>query len=107
MKYSGSCNCGKVAFEVDGEIDSGLACNCSICRRKGSLLWFVPKTQFKLTTPDDNASTYLFNKHVIKHRFCGVCGIHPYGEAVNPKTGVPTAAIIIRCLDGVDIDKVK
>ena len=107
MKYKGSCQCGKVAYEVEGEIDSAMACNCSMCRRKGSLLWFVPKTQFRLTTPDEDAATYLFNKHIVRHRFCPTCGIHPFAEAVHPKTGVPTAAINIRCLDGVDIDKVR
>lgn len=42
MKYEGSCHCGSVAFEVEGEVDGGLACNCSMCGRRGSLLWFVP-----------------------------------------------------------------
>ena len=107
MKYSGSCHCGRVAFEVEGDIDQGMACNCSMCQRKGSLLWFVPRTQFELKTPEENAGTYLFNKHVIKHRFCPACGIHPYAEAINPKTGVPTAAINLRCIEGIDLDKVK
>jgi hypothetical protein len=106
MRYRGSCHCGKVAYEVQGEVDSAMACNCSMCQRKGSLLWFVPMTQFELKTPDENASTYLFNKHVIKHRFCANCGIHPYAEAIHPKTGVPMAAINIRCLEGIDLDKV-
>src|SRR4051812_28684715 len=104
--HTGSCHCGKVAYEVDGEIDQALACNCSICRRKGSLLWFVPMTQFRLKTPDENAGTYLFNKHVIRHRFCPECGIHPYAEAIPPKTGVPTAAINIRCIEGIDPEKI-
>ena len=78
-----------------------------MCRRKGSLLWFEPKTQFQLTTPDEAAGTYLFNKHAIRHRFCPTCGIHPYAEAVHPTTGVPTAAINIRCLEGIDLDQVK
>jgi hypothetical protein len=106
-KYTGSCHCGKVAFEAEGEIGQALACNCSMCRRKGSLLWFVPKAQFRLTTPDENAATYLFNKHVIRHRFCRVCGIHPYAEAVNPRTGEPTAAVNLRCVDGLDLDSIK
>jgi hypothetical protein len=105
MKYQGSCHCGKVAFEVEGEIKSALACNCSICSRKGSLLWFVPRDKFTLLTPEDAAGTYTFNKHVIKHRFCAVCGIHPYAEAVDPK-GVPTAAVNVRCLDGLDLASV-
>ena len=107
MKFNGSCHCGKVAYEVEGEIDQVIACNCSICRRKGSLLWFVPTTQFDLKTPDENASTYLFNKHHIHHRFCPTCGIGPYAEAVHPKTGVPTVAINVRCVDGVDLDALK
>jgi hypothetical protein len=77
-----------------------------MCRRKGSLLWFVPKTQFHLKTAEDAAAAYLFNKHAIRHRFCSACGIHPYAEAKHPATGEPTAAINIRCLDGIDIDKI-
>jgi hypothetical protein len=100
--YVGSCHCGQIAFEVQGEIDSALNCNCSICSRKGSLLWFVPREQMKLITPEDAAGTYMFNKHVIKHRFCPTCGIHPYGEGVDPK-GKTMAAINLRCLQGVDL----
>jgi len=44
-------------------------------------------------------------KHVIKHRFCQTCGIHPYGEGTDPK-GNRTAAINIRCLEGIDLDSV-
>jgi len=107
MKYSGSCQCGRVAFEVEGEIDQAMACNCSMCQRKGSLLWFAPRTQFEFKTAEDAAGTYLFHKHVIKHRFCRVCGIHPYAEADHPKTGVPTAAINVRCIDGIDLNQIK
>ena len=74
MKYKGSCHCGKVAFEVEGTIDSALSCNCSICQRKGSLLWFVPRDKFRLLTPEANVSTYTFNKHVIKHHFASAYG---------------------------------
>ena len=102
MKYRGSCHCGKVAFEVEGDIRGAMACNCSICQRKGSLLWFVPREKLQLLTPENAASTYMFNKHVIKHRFCPVCGIHPYGEGTDPK-GTAMAAINLRCLEAVDL----
>ncbi len=102
MIYKGSCHCGKVAFEVEGEINGSLACNCSICSRKASLLWFVPRDKLHLLTPEDSASAYTFNKHLIKHRFCPTCGIHPYGEGLDPK-GNQMAAINIRCLEGVDL----
>jgi hypothetical protein len=103
--HRGSCHCGQVAFEVDGEIDSALACNCSICSRKGSLLWFVPRQALRLTTPESALSTYTFNKHVIRHRFCPRCGIHPFGEGTDPK-GRAMAAVNLRCVEGLDLDKV-
>ena len=105
MEYKGSCHCGKISFEVAGELNGAMACNCSMCSRKGSLLWFVPRDQLKLTTSEAALSTYTFNKHVIKHRFCNTCGIHPYGEGVDPK-GNKTAAVNIRCLEGIDLAKV-
>jgi len=105
MLYKGSCHCGNVAFTVEGTIDGALACNCSICRRKGSLMWFVPRTQLQLTTPDSNGATYVFNKHVIKHRFCARCGIHPYGEGTDPK-GNAVAAVNLRCIDDIDLDAI-
>ncbi|MFZ6875332.1 GFA family protein [Undibacterium sp. Di27W] len=103
--HKGSCHCGKIAFEVEGEIDSGLACNCSICQRKGSLLWFVPFANLRLLTPEDAASTYLFNKHVIQHKFCPACGMHPYAEGVDPK-GNKVAAINLRCLEDIDLESI-
>jgi len=103
--YTGSCHCGAVAFEVEGTIDSGLSCNCSICARRASLLWFVPREKLRLTTPDADAATYLFNAHVIRHRFCPTCGIHAFGEATDPK-GNPVAAVNLRVLEGVDLSGV-
>jgi hypothetical protein len=105
MTHHGSCHCGRIAFEVEGQIDGALACNCSMCQRKGSLLWFVPRDRLRLLTPDENASTYLFNQHVIRHRFCPVCGIHPYGEGPDPQ-GNRMAAVNLRCLEGIDLDAI-
>lgn len=103
--WKGSCHCGGIAFEVDGEITGALACNCSICQRKGTLLWFVPRSRMRLLTPESAMSTYTFNKHVIKHRFCPTCGVQPFGEANDP-TGQPVVAINIRCLEGIDLESI-
>ncbi len=105
MLYKGSCHCGHIAFQVEGTLASAMSCNCSICQRKGTLMWFVPRENLHLRTPDENASTYTFNKHVIKHRFCPKCGMHPYGEGVDPK-GNAMAAINIRCLENIELEKI-
>ena len=105
MMHYGSCHCGRIAFEVEGDIKSAMACNCSMCQRKGTLMWFVPRDALRLTTPESNLATYKFNKHVISHHFCPVCGIHPYGEGTDPK-GNRMAAVNIRCLTDVDLDSI-
>jgi hypothetical protein len=101
MIYKGSCHCGQITYEVQGELTQVMDCNCSICSRKGSLLWFVPRDKMRLLSPEDKISTYTFNKHVIRHHFCPTCGIHPYGEGTDP-SGNRMAAINVRCLEGVD-----
>ncbi|HZZ91865.1 MAG TPA: GFA family protein [Usitatibacter sp.] len=105
MNYKGSCHCGKVAYEVEieGGLQGVMECNCSMCSRKGAKMAFVPGDKLRLTTPDSNAKTYLFNKHVIQHRFCPECGIHAYGVG-RDRGGNEMAMINVRCLEGVDYD---
>jgi hypothetical protein len=102
MAYQGSCHCGRVAFEVEGELARALECNCSHCSRKGYLLWFVPRDQLRLSTPERELGTYTFNKHVIQHHFCTNCGCAPFGFGVDPQ-GKATAAVNVRCLEGVEL----
>jgi hypothetical protein len=105
MVYKGSCHCGKVAFEVEGEITSALSCNCSICSKKGALLWAFPKAQVRFQAKPGELGSYLFNRHVIAHRFCTTCGIHTHGED-TAESGGSDVYINLRCLDGVDLDKI-
>jgi hypothetical protein len=106
MKYRGSCHCGQIAFEVEGDLPEVMSCNCSMCQRKGALMWFMPRAAVQLLTPPERMSTYQFNKHVINHRFCPTCGIHPFGEGIAPN-GQEMAAVNVRCLEGVDVSTLK
>ena len=107
MLYQGSCHCGAIAFEVDGELDQAMECNCSHCSRKGYLLWFVDRANLLLRSPvESELATYTFNKHAIKHHFCAKCGCAPFGFGNNPKGG-STAAVNIRCLENLDRTQLK
>ena len=105
MSYKGSCHCGQVKFKVEGKFESAMECNCSHCSRKGYLLWFVPRTQFTLETPQEGLATYTFNKHVIKHHFCPACGCAPFG--FGAADGTEMAAINVRCLEDVALADIK
>jgi hypothetical protein len=103
--YSGSCHCGRIVFEVEGEFSEVMECNCSHCSRKGYLSWFVPRSQLRLKSSAESMSTYKFNKHVISHHFCPNCGCAPFGFGV--KAGEPMAAVNVRCLEGVELTTLK
>ena len=104
--HKGSCHCGAVQFTAEGEIGQAMECNCSHCSRKGFLLWFIPRESFTLTAGDDKLTTYTFNKHMIQHRFCAICGCQPFGLGSMPD-GKKMAAINIRCLEDIDLASVK
>ena len=107
MRYKGSCHCGKVAFEVEGDIAVGaITCNCSICARKGALLLTVPRAALSLKSPETDLQKYTFNKHAIAHRFCRTCGMHPFAEDTANKAE-RLAYVNIRCLHGIDIAKLR
>lgn len=97
--YTGSCQCGAVAFEVDADLDRTVICNCSRCRRIASVLTFVPESAVRFTRAGETTE-YRFNKHVIGHRFCPVCGVETH--ALGEKDGQTIVAINVNCLDGVD-----
>lgn len=104
--HQGGCHCGAVRYSV--EIDpaaEALACNCSMCGRAGAYLQFVSPDKFTLEKGEDNLTSYKFNKHVIDHVFCKTCGIKPFARGKGPKGEM--IAINVRCLDGVDTNKVQ
>jgi hypothetical protein len=100
MRYAGGCHCGNIEIEVEGELTEALSCNCSICSKKGALLWAVPYERLTVRAGSEPAR-YLFNNHVIAHRFCPTCGMHPYGEDAADGPG-RSAYVNIRCLEAVN-----
>lgn len=101
MKYTGGCHCKKIRFEIETKIETLVACNCSICNKKGNLMIFVPDAQFKFTSSTETLADYQFGKKSIHHHFCSNCGIGIFGATVMPD-GTKSKAINVRCLDDVD-----
>ena len=101
--HAGSCHCGRIAFTVEGDFDKAIDCNCSMCRRRGSLLAFVPREALVLQTPESDIGTYAFNSRALQHHFCPHCGIAPFSEGRDPKTGHAMAAVNLRCVPDVDL----
>lgn len=106
MKYTGGCHCGAVRFEADVELDQVISCNCSICSKKGHWLAFTSEDKFKLLSGQESLTDYQFNTKTIHHYFCKTCGIGSFGAGTTPD-GKKMRSINVRCLDNVDLEKIK
>ena len=104
--YSGGCHCGQVRYDVTADLSQVVACNCSICMKRGALWAFVKAPQFKLHQGEDALTDYQFGKKNIHHLFCKSCGIGSFSRGLAP-SGEETFAINISCLDDVDVSKLK
>lgn len=104
--HTGGCHCGRIAFEVEGDIDRVTECNCSICAKRGHLLWFVPRARLRLSTPEADLATYRFKTGKIRHHFCPACGCGPFSVGTD-KSGAEMAAVNVRCLEGIEPSSLK
>ncbi len=100
--YTGGCHCGEVRYEVKADLDNVIACNCSICTKRGLLLTFTPAGEFTLLSGQERLKDYQFNRKVIHHLFCPTCGVESFARGSMPD-GTEMVAVNVRCLDGVDI----
>lgn len=96
----GGCHCGRIRFEVEGEIEHVSVCNCSICTRTGYLHWPVAPERVRMLAGDGEWSSYRFGTRVAEHRFCPTCGISPFRIA---RSDPHDLTINVRCLEGVDL----
>jgi hypothetical protein len=97
----GACHCGAVNFEV--ELENGLEklrrCNCSLCRRKGSIISSVPVAKLKITQGEDKLSLYQWNTKTAKHYFCSICGIYTHHQR---RSDPNEFGFNVACIEGVD-----
>ncbi len=112
--YSGSCHCGLVTFEVDADIDHIRSCDCSICSKRGALIYRVENDCLRITTPLEKMSVYQWHTKTAKDYFCPKCGILPFrrpsklteSELKSGMTSFEGWAINVRCLDGIDLSAI-
>jgi hypothetical protein len=98
--YTGKCHCGAVQFEVTGDLDHVVDCNCSYCARAGYLHWNVEPAQFRIAKGATAYRTYTFGTGTSQNHFCTTCGISPFRV---PRSDPHLIDINVRCLAGVDM----
>ena len=98
------CHCGAVVAEINLEkkIDELMRCNCSMCKRKGTIYKIIKKEDLKIIKGETKIKTYQFNTKVAKHYFCSECGSHTH----NLRRSDPnTYGINMGCIDEIDANE--
>lgn len=76
----GSCHCGAVGWEFDGLPDSATACNCTVCRRYGTLWAYDYEGEgIRVTGPTE---AYVRGDSIGFH-FCPRCGCVAYWRGLE------------------------
>lgn len=75
MTHRGSCLCGAVRIEIDGELRGPDACHCSQCRKVSGHYWAstdVPDAQLRISG-EGQVSWFRSSVNVMRG-FCATCG---------------------------------
>ena len=99
MKYTGSCHCSSIKFEIDSDLEKIVQCNCSICIKRNAKMIMIPKENFKLLEGSESLSLYQFNTEIAKHFFCKKCGIYTHH---NRKSYLNGMGVNLGCIEDVD-----
>ena len=107
MPVKGSCHCRATAFEVSVAPENVTQCTCSFCSKRGALWAYYTPSQFNLTTPEANVSTYRWGSKTIKHHCCGTFTETPDWSSGEPDFDNPKISVNARLFDDFDLDAVE
>jgi hypothetical protein len=94
----GSCHCGAVHWTFDGVPADATACNCTVCRRYGTL-WAYGHVDEPISVSGPTG-TYIWGPKTIGFHFCPTCGCIAYWRGLKPgKSGKTRIAVNLRLAD--------
>merc|ERR1712241_1186587 len=105
VEHRGGCHCGAVTWTVLAPPSlTVVQCNCSICRMKQNHHFIVPRERFVLLTGGSLISTYTFNTHAAKHKFCSLCGVQSF---YIPRSNQDGVGIMPHCVSSGTIRRIN
>jgi len=95
---TGSCHCGTVRFEVDGDLQGIFHCHCETCQKLNGTAYgstgFTTADQFRITAGNDALTGYESSPGKQRY-FCSRCGapIYAHAESNPERIGVRIGAL--------------
>jgi hypothetical protein len=99
MSVTGSCHCGAVRIEVPSAPEWIGSCNCSICRRTGSLMAYYPDDGS--VRIDGETATYIWGDRMIRLHHCPACACMTHWDTTGESYG--KMGVNARLLDGFEV----
>ncbi len=92
--HKGSCLCGAVTFEVEGDLPPPDACHCSQCRKQsGHYFASTDIARSALTIHGAEKVTWFRSSEKVRRGFCSVCGSTLFWDPIRrDSTGVAMGA---------------
>jgi hypothetical protein len=73
--HKGSCLCGAVHYEVEGELEPPDACHCSQCRKQSGHFWASTSApRSAVTVHGGDKVTWFQSSEKVRRGFCSICG---------------------------------
>ena len=77
----GACHCGAVRWSFDGVPDTATACNCTVCRRHGTLWAYGFENEALRLSGETRA--YAWGRRSLAFHFCAHCGCIAWWLAIE------------------------
>ena len=79
-----SCHCGAVRFEIADAPAEVTDCNCSVCRRYGTLWAYYRSDQVRLLGPAEATFAYSWDDRSLEFHHCRTCGCTTHWRGIIP-----------------------
>ena len=101
-----TCHCGAVEIQVthNDNIDKLKRCNCSMCKRKGTMVATIEKKDLKVIKGENKIKVYQYHTKVAEHYFCSDCGIYTHHKM---RSRPDTFGLNVGCIDDIDQFKLE
>lgn len=103
-----SCHCGQIQLRIEAESPETLtSCNCTICRRYGSLMAYFSSTQVEVLAADGATDRYVHGDKQIAFVRCSNCGCFTHWEGIDPNSTSDRMGVNSRLFTNLDISSIR
>ena len=111
-----TCHCGAVAVTLPRAPERITNCNCSICRRYGTLWGYFDEVEVRIEAAPGALQEYVWGRQALAFVRCATCGCITHWRPLKPdipRVGVNVrlfepdviGPVRIRLLDGADTEE--